>query len=137
MTTKCSPPELRPKKLDILVAAVVLVLAVVVAVGFYGPKLGQSDHLTAVISVGEEVIERVDLTTLKEERLLTVEGECTLNVLLTESGAEVILSDCPTQDCVHTGHISRAGQSIVCLPGQVVIHLEGASDDGAPDIVVG
>ena len=137
MTTKCSPPELRPKKLDILVAAVVLVLAVVVAVGFYGPKLGQSDHLTAVISVGEEVIERVDLTTLKEDKLLTVEGECTLNVLLTESGAEVISSDCPTQDCVHTGHISRAGQSIVCLPGQVVIHLEGASDDGAPDIVVG
>ena len=123
MTTKCSPPELRPKKLDILVAAVVLVLAVVVAVGFYGPKLGQSDHLTAVISVGEAVIDRVDLTTL--------------NVLLSNSGAEVILSDCPTQDCVHTGHISRAGQSIVCLPGQVVIHLEGASDDGAPDIVVG
>lgn len=137
MTTKYSPPELRPKKLDIVVAAVVLVLAVVVALGFYGPKLGQSDHLTAVISVGEEVIDRVDLTSLKEEKLLTVEGECTLNVLLSNSGAEVILSDCPTQDCVHTGHISRAGQSIVCLPGQVVIHLEGASDDGAPDIVVG
>ena len=137
MTTKYSPPELRPKKLDIVVAAVVLILAAVVALGFYGPKLGQSNHLTAVISVGEEVMERVDLTTLKGEELLTVEGECTLNVLLTESGAEVILSDCPTQDCVHTGHISRAGQSIVCLPGQVVIHLEGASDDGAPDIVVG
>ena len=137
MTTKCSPPELRPKKLDILVAAVVLVLAVVVAVGFYGPKLGQSDHLTAVISVGEAVIDRVDLTTLKEDKLLTVEGECTLSVLLSSSGAEVILSDCPTQDCVHTGHISRAGQSIVCLPGQVVIHLEGASDDSAPDIIVG
>ena len=137
MTTKYSPPELRPKKLDIVLAAVVVILAAVVALGFYGPKLGQSDHLTAVISVGEEVIDRVDLTTLKEDKLLTVEGECTLNVLLTEGGAEVILSDCPTQDCVHTGHISRAGQSIVCLPGQVVIHLEGASDDGAPDIVVG
>ena len=137
MTTKYSPPELRPKKLDIVVAAVVVILAAVVALGFYSPKLGQSDHLTAVISVGEEVIDRVDLTTLKEDKLLTVEGECTLNVLLTESGAEVILSDCPTQDCVHTGHISRAGQSIVCLPGQVVIHLEGAVQEDAPDIVVG
>lgn len=137
MPTKYSPPELRGKKLDIVVAAVVLILAAVVALSFYGPKLGQNDHLTAVISVGEEVIERVDLTTLKGEEILTVEGACTLNVLLTESGAEVILSDCPTQDCVHTGHISRAGQSIVCLPGQVVIHLEGASDDDAPDIVVG
>ena len=73
MTTKYSPPELRPKKLDILVAAVVLILAAVVALGFYGPKLGQSNHLTAVISVGEEVIDRVDLTTLSGEKLLTVE----------------------------------------------------------------
>lgn len=137
MTTKYSPPELRGKKWDIVVAAVVLVLAAVVALGFYGPKLGQGDHLTAVISVGDEVIERVDLTTVTGEELLTVEGECTLTVLLSNSGAEVISSDCPTQDCVHTGHISRPGQSIVCLPGQVVIHLEGASDDGAPDIVVG
>lgn len=137
MTTKYSPPELRGKKWDIVVAAVVLVLAAAVALGFYGPKLGQSDHLTAVISVGDEVIERVDLTTLTGEELLTVEGECTLTVLLSNSGAEVISSDCPTQDCVHTGHISRPGQSIVCLPGQVVIHLEGASSDGAPDIVVG
>ena len=137
MTTKYSPPELRPKKWDIVVAAVVLVLAVLVAVGFYGPKLGQSDHLRAVISVGDEVIERVDLSRLQGDTLLTVEGDCTLSVLLTRDGAAVTASDCPTQDCVHTGHISRPGQSIVCLPGQVVIHLEGASSDGAPDIVVG
>ena len=137
MTTKYSPPELRPKKWDIVVAAVVLVLSVLVAVGFYGPKLGQSDHLSAVISVGGEETERIDLDRLSEETLLTVEGEYTLSVLLTRDGAAVTDSDCPTQDCVHTGHISRPGQSIVCLPGQVVIHLEGASSDDAPDIVVG
>lgn len=137
MTTKYSPPELRPKKWDIVVAAIVLLLSAAVALAFYGPKLGQTDGLTAVISVGETEIERIDLTTLDGEKPLTVEGQCTLNVLLSSSGAEVVLSDCPTQDCVHTGHISRPGQSIVCLPGQVVIHLEGASDDGAPDIVVG
>ena len=137
MPTKYSPPELRPKKTDIVVAAVVLILAAVVALGFYGPKLGQTDGLTAVISVGEEEIDRVDLTALKGEKIIAVEGQCTLNVLLSQSGAEVIFSDCPTQDCVHTGHISRPGQSIVCLPGQVVIHLEGASAEDGPDIVVG
>ena len=45
-------------------------------------------------------------------------------------------SDCPSQDCVHTGTITRAGQSIVCLPAQIVVHLEGASED-APDVIVG
>ena len=53
------------------------------------------------------------------------------------NGLRVSSSDCPTQDCVHTGAISRAGQSIVCLPAQVVVHLEGASGTDAPDVIVG
>ena len=136
MTTQYSPPELQPKKWDIVIAAAVLLLAAAVALAFYGPKLGQSAHLTAVISVSGQETERIDLARLKGEEVLTVEGACTLSVRLTNGGAAVIHSDCPTQDCVHTGHISRPGQSIVCLPGQVVVHLEGAATDG-PDVIVG
>lgn len=146
MTTKCSPPELRPKKLDILVAAVVLVLAVVVAVGFYGPKLGQSEDTSVVISMGGEVVERIPMTSFPDGKKVLTHNGYTLELCLSyndlpsyegQLGVYVLSSDCPTQDCVHTGRISRAGQSIVCLPAQIVIHLEGASDDGAPDIVVG
>lgn len=36
-------------------------------------------------------------------------------------------SDCPGRDCVHTGTITRAGQSIVCLPEQVVRLSGGGS----------
>lgn len=137
MTTKYSPPKLRPKKWDIAVAIIVLLLAGAVALGFYGPKVHGGDHLTAVISIAGQETERIDLSRLQGDTLLTVEGECTLSVLLTRDGAAVMHSDCPTQDCVHTGTVSRAGQSIVCLPGQVVIHLEGAVQEDAPDIVVG
>ena len=38
-------------------------------------------------------------------------------------------SDCPNQDCVHSGAISRAGQSVVCLPARVAVTLEGAAAD--------
>ena len=137
MTTKYLPPEMRPKKWDIVVAVIVLLMAGAVALGFYGPKVHQNDSLTAVISVDGQETERIDLSRLQDDTLLTVECECTLSVLLTHDGASVMLSDCPTQDCVHTGTISRAGQSIVCLPGQVVIHLEGAAEEGAPDVIVG
>ena len=55
-----------------------------------------------------------------------------------ESGLRVARSDCPTQDCVHTGTISRSGQSIVCLPARVIIRLEGgAADPGNVDAVTG
>ena len=47
-------------------------------------------------------------------------------------------ADCPTQDCVHTGTITRAGQSIVCLPARIIIRLEGGTvDKDAPDVVIG
>ena len=57
-------------------------------------------------------------------------------VVLTAENVSVERSDCPTQDCVHTGHISRSGQSIVCLPARVVIQLEGGTDSGV-DAVIG
>ena len=41
----------------------------------------------------------------------------------------VTSSDCPNQDCVHSGAISRAGQSIVCLPARVAVTLEGSASD--------
>ena len=40
-----------------------------------------------------------------------------------------------TVDCVHTGTITRAGQSIVCLPEQVVVQLSGGGS--GPDAVLG
>ena len=55
--------------------------------------------------------------------------------LVTVDGDRVAESDCPGQDCVHTGTITRAGQSIVCLPEQVVVQLTGGG--GGPDAVLG
>ncbi len=54
---------------------------------------------------------------------------------MDSGGVCVVHSDCPGQDCVHTGRITRSGQSIVCLPEQVVIQLTGGTSDA--DVVLG
>ena len=56
---------------------------------------------------------------------------------IADGTVNVVDSDCPGHDCQHTPPISRAGQSIVCLPAQIVISLEGVEAADAPDIVVG
>ena len=43
---------------------------------------------------------------------------------------------CANQDCVHTGWISRPGQSIVCLPGRFIVELGGEDEHPDYDIVV-
>ena len=86
-----------------------------------------------MISIDGETVERVPLENYQggsyESRGYTV------RVAAEDGAVRVAESDCPNQDCVHTGAISRAGQSIVCLPARVAVTLEGAS--AGYDVIVG
>ena len=134
MSTSPSPPELKFNRFDALAALVVALLAVASALWFYLPRQ-QSGELTVVVSVSGAEQSRTPLADFTEATV-TSRGY-TLHVAAANGGVAVTDSNCPTQDCVHTGRISRAGQSIVCLPAQVVVHLEGASSPDAPDVIVG
>lgn len=133
------PPDLRPNFWDALVALAVLALAVACAVGVWGGTEESGELAVAVLVDGEEV-ERCALTAF-EECVCTGAGyTLTVSPAQTadgESGIQVSRSDCPTQDCVHTGIITRGGQSIVCLPARVIVRLEGAAPEGGPDVVIG
>ena len=131
MTSKSSP-ELRPNRYDAMVAALVALLAIAAAVFYYG-SLGSGGQVSAVITHrGEEVT----VCPLDESRTLTVGDTHHLTITFDGKTVAVTHSDCPTQDCVRTGAISRPGQSIVCLPEQVVVKILGDTHGGA-DIVIG
>ena len=127
-------PKLRPGIWDALVELTVAVLAVACAWTVWGGQ-DESGALTAVVSVDGVETERLAL----EEAERTIQaGGYTLRLRLTETEVWVESSDCPTQDCVHTGHISRSGQSIVCLPARVIVRLEGGETvDTGVDAVIG
>ena len=134
MTTNSSRPELKFNRYDAVVAVVVALLALAAALWFCLPRT-QTGDLTVVISVGGQETQR---TGLKDFAPTTLSHNgYTLTVAADGDSVWVSDSDCPTQDCVHTGHIRRGGQSIVCLPAQVVVHLEGAASPDAPDVIVG
>ena len=132
-------PELRPTAWDALVALAVILLAAGCALAVWGGG-GEAGDLTVVVSADGAEVERIDLAREDGERTYSHNGY-TLTVDLRpegEPGVRVVSSDCPTQDCVHTGTITRAGQSIVCLPARMIFQLEGgpAESDG-PDLVIG
>lgn len=128
-------PGIRPKPADALVALAVVLLAAALAAGAW--RGGGSGGLSAVISVDGKVTETVNLSRLTgpEERELSANGY-TLLLRLSPDGAEVLESDCPNQVCVRTGRISRAGQSVVCLPARISVTLTGGAENGV-DAVVG
>lgn len=133
MTSGRSQPDLKPKPMDALVVLFVIILAVVTAMFVYG-KSGEA-ALTATVKHRGETVAQVALDTLTEDKIITVDGKYHLTVTLTKDGAAVTESDCPGQDCLHTGRITRAGQSIVCLPEQVIVTLEGKTPSA--DVILG
>ncbi len=134
MSTSSWRTETKFNRFDALVALAVVLLAAATALLFYLPK-SQGGQLTVVVTAGGETVCRAGLDGFTGETVSR--GGYTLHIAGDGESVWVEDSDCPTQDCVRTGHIRRAGQSIVCLPAQVVVHLEGASDAGAPDVIVG
>lgn len=127
-----SSPELRPRAWDGAVVLLVLLLAVGTAVWFYG-GLPENTPTGYIITHGGVEIANC---TMNEPRTIEIDGTHHLTVVCDGESVTVTESDCPTQDCVRTGSVSRPGQSIVCLPEQVVIKVVGMKTAG-PDLVIG
>ena len=136
-------PKLRPCGWDGSIVLAVVVLALFCGAAVWGGQ-DETGELAVVISMDGEEVERWDLHEFPDEGRSYQSGGYTLRVALAAElpperrGIQVAESDCPTQDCVHTGTITRSGQSIVCLPARLVIELEGSSgpEDGL-DLVIG
>lgn len=71
---------------------------------------------------------------LSEDALVTVTGHdgLTVTVAVGNGAVRVEAADCPDQVCVHTGTLSKNGQTAACLPSGVTVTVQ--STDG-PDAV--
>ena len=56
-----------------------------------------------------------------------------MNTLVINGGkASIVSADCPDKLCVHQQEISKAGESIICLPHKLVVRIEGTGEVDAP-----
>ena len=122
--------DLRFRKGDLLAIVIVAVLAVVVALSFL--PSGDAEGVQAQIYQNGEPIKTLSLN---EATSLAITGKYT-NVITVENGSICISSsDCPGEDCVHSGAVRTSGRSIVCLPNGVEVRVVNAQSD--VDFVVG
>ena len=135
-------PKLRPSLWDALVVCAVILAAILSAVAVWGGNRS-TEELTVIVSIDGEEVDRCRVAELPDADQTYTNNGYTLTVSLTEAfsgemGLQVSESDCPTQDCVHTGIITRGGQSIVCLPARIIIQLVGGTESAdGPDLVIG
>lgn len=124
-----SQNSLRFQKGDIFAIALVVALAVITVFCFL-PK--ESESCVAEIYQAGERIETLDL---REDQTVLVTGKYHNTVTVSGGKVSITASDCPGEDCVHSGAIDAPGRSIVCLPNAVEVRVVGAASD--VDFVVG
>ena len=106
------------QKGDVFAVLIVAVL-IVISAALFLPRGEKGSGNVEVFKQGE----RIYVFPLTEDRTFSVDGEYK-NVISVQNGkAAIIESDCPGTDCVHTGWISSAGRSIVCLPNRVEVRI--------------
>jgi len=115
---------------DILAIAMVVILAVLVAVCFL-PK----DSADAVVAEVYQDGELLRTLSLEENTSFAVTGTYTNTITVENGKIAITASDCPGEDCVHSGAIHTSGRSIVCLPNGVEVRVVSAQSD--VDFVVG
>ena len=120
------------RKSDLFLLCSLLFITILLLLIFIKPKQGTC---VAVIEQNGVLVREVDLSRLKNDETLELDGELHVCLLLEPGAISFLSSGCPDQTCVRTGKLTRPGQSAVCLPARVSVYLKGT--DSTQDAVTG
>jgi hypothetical protein len=124
------------KKTDLLVIGSMLV----VCLGIWGiyQVVFTGKQVKAEIYYGSELVQTVDLSTGEERRFTVPQNEHVVFHLYNDGSICFESSNCPDQICVHSGRISKVGESAACLPNQLILKIvpRNGYDTSDADIIV-
>lgn len=117
------------KKEDIILIAIlagVLSGFALLSAGRQMPAEGKSAAQVEITLEGETQLYPLDQDT---QFTLTTSSGGKNTVVIKDGEVRVTEADCPDRICVTMGAISRTGQTIVCMPHQLVIRIKGKDQE--------
>ncbi|KEI82619.1 membrane protein [Clostridium botulinum B2 128] len=114
-------------KIVIYIVSVLLALSVISIIFF--KFFVKSENAIAVIKQNGKIIEKVDLSKVKEKRQLKInyndKDHKGYNVIEIDKGSiRFIDADCPDKVCIKSGVLKKPGETAACLPHKIIITIE-------------
>lgn len=109
-------------------AVIILFFAAAAVIIVIIKSMPSGDSLELTVRKNSAIIYSARLVDADDE-LICIDEEYNVYLLIESDGVSVISSDCPDKVCVGTGKITRAGQSIVCLPSHISVELKGSETE--------
>lgn len=114
-------------KIVIYIVSILLALSVISIIFF--KFFVKSENAVAVIKQNGKIIEKVDLSKVKEKRQLKInyndKDHKGYNVIEIDKGSiRFIDADCPDKICIKSGVLKKPGETAACLPHKLIITIE-------------
>lgn len=116
---------------DKVLIAAVLLCSLLGLVSIYRHFFISSDqHLPAqvTITVAGKVLRTIDLDSAGANEKIQISGRLgPATVEVADGKIRMLEANCPEQICVKQSWIQSPGSTIVCLPGEIIIHIDGSA----------
>lgn len=104
------------------IALLIILILIGLALGFVSLTHHEAGQ-RVVVTIGGEEYKTYSLST---DREVTIKSHGNINkFIIKDKKVQMICANCKNQVCVNSRAISKAGETIVCLPNQVVIEIKG------------
>lgn len=113
------------RKGDIAVIALIIAAAFIFAYA----SISGGENLQAVITVDGEVVETIDLSSVKEKIIITPDTQPRVIIVAENGEIRFESAECEDKLCVNMGSLKKGGDTAVCLPAKTVITVEGSDVD--------
>ncbi|MBY6952356.1 NusG domain II-containing protein [Clostridium botulinum] len=114
-------------KIVIYIVSILLALSVISIIFF--KFFVKSENAVAIIKQNGKIIEKVDLSKVKEKKQLKInyndKDHKGYNVIEIDKGSiRFIDADCPDKVCIKSGVLKKPGETAACLPHKLIITIE-------------
>ncbi|PIH04511.1 NusG domain II-containing protein [Clostridium combesii] len=114
-------------KIVIYIVSILLALSIISIIFF--KFFVKSENAVAVIKQNGKIIEKVDLSKVKEKRQLKInyndKDHKGYNVIeIDKDSIRFIDADCPDKVCIKSGVLKKPGETAACLPHKLIITIE-------------
>ena len=113
-------------KNDLMLIVAVLIFTVIL---FVFININKQEGATVIVEVDGKEYARCSLF---EDKVIEINtdngGKCT--ILIEDGNACMKEANCPDKTCVNYGNIKYKGDTVVCVPNQVIIEIESKDNTG-------
>ncbi len=123
------------RKTDYLLLTAICLIALAGYLFFHSSDTKAAKLL--IIQHDNKIIQRIDLGKVKAETRLEIPvQDGTLTIMYDKNSAWVASSPCPEKLCVNQGKISKAGQTVACLPEKVLLTVTTPGKEAEYDAII-